>query len=64
MLTVCGAQQWANLALRVVARAAGGRAQSEGPPMRGTVLEASLGNRPAQRSASTSAASSSRAPKR
>eukprot|EP00969_Alexandrium_andersonii_P346894 15336269-Alexandrium_andersonii.AAC.1 len=34
MLTVCGAKQWAQLALRLISREEG-RARSEGPPMRG-----------------------------
>eukprot|EP00969_Alexandrium_andersonii_P154359 6823242-Alexandrium_andersonii.AAC.1 len=33
MLTVCGAKQWAHFALRLINREEG-RAQSEGPPMR------------------------------
>eukprot|EP00969_Alexandrium_andersonii_P363849 15462819-Alexandrium_andersonii.AAC.1 len=41
MRTACGAKQRAQLTLRLISREEG-RAHSEGPPMRGTVLEASL----------------------
>eukprot|EP00969_Alexandrium_andersonii_P348374 15404668-Alexandrium_andersonii.AAC.1 len=55
--TACGAKQWAQLALRLIAREQG-RSQSEGPPMRGAVLEAH------QQHSTSAGASSSRARKR
>eukprot|EP00969_Alexandrium_andersonii_P294645 13024150-Alexandrium_andersonii.AAC.1 len=63
MLTVCGSKPWAEHALRVINRKEG-RARSAEPLMRGTVLESHQADRTVPRSASASAASSSRAPKR
>eukprot|EP00969_Alexandrium_andersonii_P029590 1291157-Alexandrium_andersonii.AAC.1 len=55
MLTVCGTEAWAKFALQVAAQQRATRTQSEGPPLRGSVLESSLERAPWAQQRATSA---------